>query len=198
MLRFLEREGYDVSYSTDVDTHERGPLLLKHKAFLSVGHDEYWSWQMRQNGPPQDLVVTDASSWIFQNTGIRDGAHLPGLLGYECDRMYSHHPSGDHRVAHSPFPGVDGRTFYSDMTWYEASSGSTVVATGTMNWSWGLDDFRWDHAVFTSPVVQQATRNILNQFGATGPADISMPPTTQAVFWEPASADAETSGAEAR
>lgn len=261
MLRFLEREGYDVSYSTDVDTHARGPLLLEHKAFLSVGHDEYWTWQMRQNvrtardngvslgffgadasywqirfqpsivngdpdrtivcfknasfdpmaysrtryltttafrappvdrpeealvgvmyegwfhGPPQDLVVTDASSWIFQNTGIEDGAHLPGLLGYECDRMYDHHPSGTHRVAHSPFPGINDRTFYSDMAYYETSSGSTVVATGTMNWSWGLDDFRWDHAVFTSPVVRQATRNILKKFGATDPADISVPQT---------------------
>jgi hypothetical protein len=48
-LRFLEREGYDVTYSTDVDTHENGANLLNHRAFLSVGHDEYWSWEMRQN-----------------------------------------------------------------------------------------------------------------------------------------------------
>jgi len=89
-------------------------------------------------------------------------------------------------VAHSTFPGIDGRTFYSDMTWYEAPSGSTVVATGTMNWSWGLDDFRWDHAVFTSPVVQQATRNIMKRFGVTDPAGISVPRTTQTLFWEPA------------
>ena len=49
MIQFLEREGYDVSYSTDVDTHERGNTLLLHKALLVVGHDEYWSWQMRDN-----------------------------------------------------------------------------------------------------------------------------------------------------
>lgn len=49
MVRFLEREGYDVTYETNVDTHERGDLLLNHRAFLSVGHDEYWSWQMRQS-----------------------------------------------------------------------------------------------------------------------------------------------------
>lgn len=47
MVRFLEREGYDVSYFTDVDTHERPAELLNHKAFLSVGHDEYWSSPMR-------------------------------------------------------------------------------------------------------------------------------------------------------
>src|SRR5918912_3318205 len=49
MVRWLEREGYDVTYCTDIDTHENSGLLLSHKAFLSVGHDEYWSWQMRAN-----------------------------------------------------------------------------------------------------------------------------------------------------
>ena len=49
MVRFLEREGYDVSYSTDLETHLNGNLLLGHKALLIVGHDEYWSWQMRNN-----------------------------------------------------------------------------------------------------------------------------------------------------
>ena len=45
-LRWLERSGYDVSYSTDVDTHEHPERLLEHRAFLSVGHDEYWSGAM--------------------------------------------------------------------------------------------------------------------------------------------------------
>jgi hypothetical protein len=49
MLRWLEREGYDVTYATDVDTHEQADLLLSHKAFLSVGHDEYWTWPMRDH-----------------------------------------------------------------------------------------------------------------------------------------------------
>ncbi len=47
--RFLEREGYDVSYTTDVDVHSNGAALLLHRAFLSVGHNEYWSWQQRAN-----------------------------------------------------------------------------------------------------------------------------------------------------
>lgn len=49
MVRWLEREGYDVTYATDIDTHFDRDLLLSHKAFLVVGHDEYWSWNMRQN-----------------------------------------------------------------------------------------------------------------------------------------------------
>jgi hypothetical protein len=46
-VRFLERAGYDVTYITDVDTHQRADLLQQHLAFLSVGHDEYWSPAMR-------------------------------------------------------------------------------------------------------------------------------------------------------
>ena len=49
MLRFLEREGYDVTYVTNIDIHRNRKLILDHKAFFSVGHDEYWTWKMRKN-----------------------------------------------------------------------------------------------------------------------------------------------------
>ncbi len=42
-LRFLERNGVDVSYTTDVDVSVGNGALTNHKAFLSVGHDEYWT-----------------------------------------------------------------------------------------------------------------------------------------------------------
>jgi hypothetical protein len=46
-VRFLEREGYDVSYQTDVDTHLRPAELLQHRLVMTSGHDEYWSKEMR-------------------------------------------------------------------------------------------------------------------------------------------------------
>jgi Domain of unknown function (DUF4082)/Bacterial Ig-like domain/Bacterial Ig domain len=49
MVRFLEANGYDVSYSSGADTDRRGALIRNHKAFLSVGHDEYWSGAQRAN-----------------------------------------------------------------------------------------------------------------------------------------------------
>ena len=49
MVRWLEPNGYDVSYSTGVDSDRRGALILEHKVFLSVGHDEYWSGAQRAN-----------------------------------------------------------------------------------------------------------------------------------------------------
>ena len=48
-IRWLERNGYDVSYISGVDVARSGSLLLDHKVFLSVGHDEYWSGEQRAN-----------------------------------------------------------------------------------------------------------------------------------------------------
>ncbi len=49
MVRWLERNGYDVSYFTGVDSARSGSEILEHKTFLSVGHDEYWSGTQRAN-----------------------------------------------------------------------------------------------------------------------------------------------------
>jgi hypothetical protein len=43
---WLEKEGYDVTYISNVDTHADGEGLMRAKAFLSVGHDEYWTDRM--------------------------------------------------------------------------------------------------------------------------------------------------------
>lgn len=49
MVRFLEKNGYDVTYQTDVDLHVGRNYWANHKALLFVGHDEYWTYEMRQN-----------------------------------------------------------------------------------------------------------------------------------------------------
>jgi len=47
-VRWMERNGYDVTYTTDVDTHSGVTVLTNHKAALVVGHPEYWTHEMRQ------------------------------------------------------------------------------------------------------------------------------------------------------
>ena len=47
LLRFLEREGYDVAYQTDVDTHRDPASLLRYRLVIVAGHGEYWSSRMR-------------------------------------------------------------------------------------------------------------------------------------------------------
>jgi hypothetical protein len=254
MVHFLEREGYDVTYSTDVDTHNTPSLLLNHKAFLSVGHDEYWSWEMRDNAeaarnaginlgfigsndaywqvrfepspitgvadrtmvcykdaaidpyytdgipdhqhlvtvrfrdPPVnrpentligvmyventvnsfgDIVVADASSYVFQNTGLQNGDHLYQVMGYEVDNLFPGAPPDTTVLAQSPYL-LGTKTLFANMTEYDWPSGSSVVATGSMQWSWGLDDFVSNvHPMLTDPAVQQATRNIFRHWGAS-------------------------------
>lgn len=241
MVRFLEREGYDVTYATDVDTHANPNLLLSHKGFLSVGHDEYWSkemrdhveaardsgihlgffganasyWQIRYapstltqiadrtitcykeadldpikdnratirwrspllNRPEAqmvgvmykfdpvntDLVIDDTSHWVFENTGLKDGDHFPGLLGYEVDQIFGSSPKEILRLAHSPYL-INDKTYFSDMTIYTATSGAFVFATGSMQWNWGLDDYGAPQLrpPLLNYAAQQMTRNILD------------------------------------
>ena len=49
MVRWLEANGYDVSYTSSVDSARSGALIKNHKLFLSVGHDEYVSGPKRAN-----------------------------------------------------------------------------------------------------------------------------------------------------
>jgi len=49
MIRWLEANGYDLSYFTGVDTDRNGALITQHKIFMSVAHDEYWSGGQRDN-----------------------------------------------------------------------------------------------------------------------------------------------------
>ncbi|MDH6237584.1 DUF4082 domain-containing protein [Cryobacterium sp. CG_9.6] len=49
MIRFLEANGYDLTYQSGLDTSIRGDLLRNHRVFVSTGHDEYWSGPQRSN-----------------------------------------------------------------------------------------------------------------------------------------------------
>jgi hypothetical protein len=46
---WMEQQGYDVSYISNIDTHANPEGLQRARAFLSVGHDEYWSLAMYDN-----------------------------------------------------------------------------------------------------------------------------------------------------
>jgi hypothetical protein len=47
LVRFLEKGGYDVSYTTDVDTDRDPGQLLRHRLVIVDGHGEYWSKTIR-------------------------------------------------------------------------------------------------------------------------------------------------------
>jgi len=49
MIRWLEREGFSLAYVSSLDLHQSATHLSKPVAFLSIGHDEYWTYEMRAN-----------------------------------------------------------------------------------------------------------------------------------------------------
>jgi hypothetical protein len=75
---WMEKEGYDVSYISNVDTHTDAKGLLRAKGLLSVGHDEYWSLDMFKN-------VKEA---------IAAGVNAAFFSGNTCCGVISFLPSG--------------------------------------------------------------------------------------------------------
>ena len=64
-VRFLEREGYDVSYQTDVDTDADPGSLLRHRLVIVNGHDEYWTSKMRDGF---DAAVAGGTNLAFMSS----------------------------------------------------------------------------------------------------------------------------------
>ena len=49
MTFWLEQQGYDVTYCSNLDLHYDSELLDMSKVLISVGHDEYWTPEMFNN-----------------------------------------------------------------------------------------------------------------------------------------------------
>jgi len=82
---WMEKEGFDVSYISNVDTHADGKNLLRAKAFLSVGHDEYWSAEM----------------FDHVKAAVDSGVHAAFLSGNSCDGLIEFHPGPDQQPLRS-------------------------------------------------------------------------------------------------
>jgi len=46
-VAWAESNGYPLDYAVNLDLAERPEVVEGHRLVLSVGHDEYWSWEMR-------------------------------------------------------------------------------------------------------------------------------------------------------
>jgi hypothetical protein len=98
MVRWLESQGYDVSYITDVDTHLNAAQLSQHKAYLSVGHDEYWSREMR-DGVEHARDVGVSLGFFSANTCYWRVRFEPSGLGVANRVMVSYKDTGGDPVA---------------------------------------------------------------------------------------------------
>lgn len=84
MIRWLEANGYDVSYATSVDSDRYGAHLRDHRVVLSVGHDEYWSaaqraafTSARDAGVNLAFFSGNTSYWKTRWEPSSDGSHTP-------------------------------------------------------------------------------------------------------------------------
>lgn len=105
-LRFLEREGYDLAYATNINTETMPANLRQHRAFLSVGHDEYWTRGMRDaiesaRNAGVNLAFLGANTGYWQvrlEPGQFDGTLRRNMVAYkyaapDLDPMYTSNPS---------------------------------------------------------------------------------------------------------
>ncbi|SNS96268.1 hypothetical protein SAMN06265795_11088 [Noviherbaspirillum humi] len=105
-LRFLEREGYDLAYATNIDTETLPMSLRQHKAFLSVGHDEYWTRGMRDSiesarNAGVHLAFLGANNGYWQvrlEPGQFDGRPRRNMVAYKfsapsLDPQYNSNPA---------------------------------------------------------------------------------------------------------
>ncbi len=240
---WLEQHGYDVTFTSNLDTHRDAAGLRRAKGFLSVGHDEYWTIEMFNNvqaavragtsaaffsgntacgriefnpsltafervgvfGPPggmrdfdqmktlrherpyaneligahstgvvtggADWICTLPDHWIYENTGMRAGDRIPGLIGWEWHGDPAKIP-GLEVVATGPTqsaPGMPNGGQYT-ATVYPGPHGNVVFNATTCWWADGLSEPPGyvRPKVYTEPKgpdarVQQITANVLER-----------------------------------
>jgi len=137
LVMLVERHGLDVTYWTDVDLHERPELLLRHRCLVSLGHDEYWSAEMRAGatsalGHGVNLAFLGANACYRhirlepsplgpdrREVCYKDPTEDP-LYGKQDARVTANWPSG-------PDPRPESEFIGDEYVCYGASGGLTVV-----------------------------------------------------------------------
>jgi hypothetical protein len=103
MIRWLERNGYDLSYLSGIDVSTRGSLLLNHKVFMSSGHDEYWNQAQWDNVATARVAGVNLAFFsgneVFWRTRLEpsiDGSATPDrtLVCYKMTKLYQTTPNG--------------------------------------------------------------------------------------------------------
>ncbi len=91
-IRWMEQNGYDVSYISGLDASTNASLLLNHKAYVSAGHDEYWTGAQRANvtaarnaGVNLAFLSGNEMYWETQLAPSIDGSNTPNttLVSYK-------------------------------------------------------------------------------------------------------------------
>ncbi|MHB8191420.1 MAG: N,N-dimethylformamidase beta subunit family domain-containing protein [Ferrimicrobium sp.] len=118
------------------------------------------------------MMVTDASSWLYQETGLKNGQAIPGVLRYDFDGYNPTRPNppGVEILSHSPVTiGFNNAHMFADTTYVtDSTSGAGVFESGTNYWIASLARCPTSQSCPTT-IMRTMTANILRLFG-NGPA----------------------------
>jgi hypothetical protein len=79
----------------------QAPVNQPENALLGIMYESLFDY-----GAGAAWVVSDPSHWVYAGTGLFNGSQIPGLVGYEYDRVRSNGltPAGMTVLASSPVP----------------------------------------------------------------------------------------------
>src|SRR5439155_1044087 len=184
LIRWLERSGYDVTYSTDVDTHANGADLLNHKAFFSAGHDEYWSNEMynaaeaaRDGGANLSFFGANAVYWQVRYEASAAGVANRVMVCYKSagiDPVQG--PTTTVRWRDTPLNRPEQRLIGVQYT-SEVAYGNNVgyVVTNSSHWAYngtgfhdgdtvpGIVGYEMDRYMSNYPAPNATSRTLLSQ-----------------------------------
>ena len=145
-VRWAEGSGYDITYSTDVDTHENPGQLRLSRGFISVGHDEYWSMAMRDGveaardaGVNLGFFGANDSYWQVRYEAAANGVADRTLVCYKdpgLDPVQGPTETVLWRDVNRPEQSMMGIQFTSEVNYgnnvpYVVTNSSHVLYTGT-------------------------------------------------------------------
>lgn len=195
-IKWLESQGYNLAYLSNVDLHSNGSQLLSYKAYLSAGHDEYWSLEIRNavesaraSGIGLAFFGANACYWqIRMEADAASHANRTVVCYKVASGTYSNDPDygvDDTRITtqwrdiylRKPENALIGIMYYdntqgSNYAWAVDASATPSYLTGTGlvdGTSYGSDlvGNEWDNTL-SSPGSQPAGLQIIGTSSATG------------------------------
>jgi len=147
---WAEREGYEIEYLTQHDIHFDPSILNNYQLLICLGHDEYWSWEMRDaveafidrggnlarfggNYIWQIRFEDNGNTQVCYKNAKSDPLH-------DTDQYRRVTTLWDHPIVNRPPPPTVGLTGAAGV--YNLHGGATPRSTG------GYTVYRPDHWVF--------------------------------------------------
>jgi hypothetical protein len=121
LVEFMEENGLDVSYVTDVTASEDPATLLNHKAILSLGHDETWTYH-ELAGVQRALAKGVNVAFLSASAIVRHARLQPSLLGPDREVVDYRDPAEDPLDATGNPMEVTGNTWASPPTDYSVTA----------------------------------------------------------------------------